>query len=276
MVRKGLNGILALSLREFLFHLPLGGAKATDALLLAFAEPGLAALAKISAHDEVDEAADDDHDEGDGIEIVDRVAKDSGADDDAPEGAGEAGDIEEGGGAETEQDGAEDVEEGEEEGVAGKVAADFAGPLGVAQAVAGEDGRLHAVDEGGPEGELAEDFVHGPFADEEFLDDVREAVHDGGEQHEEVALDGVGRRGGVGAGDVVGADEHPHAADAEQDTRDLRPVVPDAEHGEGDDHDDDDGAEVDELRGKDVCVLVAEHDEEVALDVGKGKDEVCI
>lgn len=254
--------------------LQLGGAEAGDAVLLLLAEPGLLGVAEHAAGEEVDELADDDEDEGDGVEEVDPEAEDADADDGAPEVAGEQGDVEEGGGGDAQDEGHDGVEEGEGEGVADDVADHGAVEVGRLEAVAVEDGGLHAVDEEAEEADEGEDLVRGPLADEPLLEGVGEAVEGGAEQGEQVALDQVGAGPAVGALDVVAREQDAGAADADEDADDLEDLVAHAQQEERDDDDDDDGPEVDELRRQDVGVVVRQHDEVVALDVEEGEDEV--
>lgn len=137
---------------------------------------------------------------------------------------------------------------------------------------------MSAVPDHGPKGELADDFVQGPLGDEEFLGDVAEAVAEGAEEGEQIALDLVACADGVlgagGAGDVVARDEDADAADADQDADDLGDVVAHAQEAKRDDDDGDDGEEVDELRGEDGGVAVGEHGEVVPLHVEEGEDDV--
>lgn len=182
-------------------------------------------------------------------------------------------DIEKRGRGKTEQNRGERVEEREDEGVAGEVAADFGRPGRGGEGGAVEDGGLHADDEHAPEGELTDNFVHGTFGDEEFFEDVGEAVAGGTEQGEEVTLELIGARECIRAGQVIAAEQDAHAADAEQDAGVLRPVIPHFEEDERDGDNDDDGPEVDELGGEDGRVAVGEDNEVVAFDVEEGEDE---
>lgn len=122
-----------------------------------------------------------------------------------------------------------------------------------------EDACLGAVDEHAPEGELADDFVEGPFGDEEFFGDVAHAVEGGTEEGEEVAFElvaaGDAAEAGAG-GDVVAAEEDADSADADEDAGDLGDVVADLEDEEGEDDNNHDGPEIDELGGENGCVCV--------------------
>lgn len=95
---------------------------------------------------------------------------------DAPEAAGQEGDVEEGGAREAEQDRRERVEEREDERVAREVSADFGVPVCGAEGGAVEDAGLGAVDQHAPESELPDDFVQRAFRDEPFFEDVAQAV----------------------------------------------------------------------------------------------------
>ena len=110
-----------------------------------------------------------------------------------------------------------------------------------------EDGGLHAVDDHGPEAELADNFVERAAADEPLLVDVAETVEGGAEHGEQVAFEllAAGDAADGGAVDGVGAEKHAHAADADENAEDLRPVVAHFQEEEGEEDDDDDGPEVD-------------------------------
>ena len=65
--------------------LTLGSTDAGDAILLVLTEPGFAGLAEHATGEEVDNEAEDDADECDGVEKVHGVAEDVDANDGAPE-----------------------------------------------------------------------------------------------------------------------------------------------------------------------------------------------
>jgi hypothetical protein len=69
-----------------LFNPSPASSKARDAEFLVLAEPGLVRFAEDRAHDKVEEESEDDHDECNGVEVVDAVAKDLDADDYSPKG----------------------------------------------------------------------------------------------------------------------------------------------------------------------------------------------
>ena len=233
--------------RPPLLQFPLRRAQPADALLLALAEPRLLRLAQHALAEIIHKVAEHDQGEGQRVQPVDVQAEDAQADDDAPEVAGEQGDVEEGGAGEAVQDGYEGVEEREDERVAREVAADFAVPGRGAEARAVEDARLHAVDDHAPEAELADHFVEGLRGDEVLLGDIAETVECGAEEGEEVAFELVagGDVAAVGASDVVASQEEAHARDTDEDSEYLGPVIANAEEEEGDYDNDDDSPKVD-------------------------------
>lgn len=116
-----------------------------------------------------------------------------------------------------EQDRCQGIEDEQAQRVARQIAAHIPVPRSARKRRAVEDGRLHAHDDRCVQPQLAQHFVHGPFADEVFFRDVGEAVEGGAGEREEVAFYLVGAGLGVvgGAGDVVGAEQDAHAADAD-------------------------------------------------------------
>lgn len=222
-----------------------------DTAFLILAQPRLARLAQDALAHEIYDQATDDADESDGIHPMDVQAEDAHADDDAPEVAREQADVEEGGRREPEHERRQRVEEREAQRVADQIPADATVPDRDAERVAVEDARLRAVDQHAPEAELADDFVQGPLADEEFLGDVAHAIEGGADEGEEVTFELVAARDGAvicGAGDVVAGQQDAHAADADQDAGDLRGVVAHVQEEEGEHDDEDDGPEVNQLR----------------------------
>ena len=195
-------------------------------------------------------------------------------DDHAPEIGGEEADVEEGGRREAEEEGRERVEDEEAERVAYKVPAHVPVPNCRLVIWPVEDGALDAHDYRPVEAQLAEDFVHGPFADEVFLRHVGEAVECRAQQCKEVTFDLVDGGTAVCAHNVVRRDEYAHTANANEDSDDLSPVVAHAEEYEGDDDDHDDGPEVDELGAEDVGVLVGKDNEIVAFDVAESENDI--
>lgn len=255
----------------------LRGEETGDAAFLVPAEPGLARLTQHLAAQEVDELADDDEHEGDGVQVVDVVVEDLDADDDTPEVHGQHGDVEEGGRRQTEQERRHAVEEGEAQRVPGQVAADLAVPDGGFKRLPVEDPGLGAVDDHAEEGHLTQDLVHRLHADKVFLPGIGETVERGAQQGKEITLDLVATRDvtAIGAGDVVGSDENAHAADTDQNAEHLRNVISDTQEEEGNHHHDGDGPEVDQLGAQHGCIAVCQHDEVVALDVTERQDNVC-
>ena len=197
-------------------------------------------------------------------------------DDHAPEIAREEGNVLERSGREAIQDGDERVEEEEDQRVASEIATDLAVPGRGVETMTVEDCGLDAVDDHGPEAELADDFVQWAAGDEPFLVYIVKAVECGAKEREEVAFELIARGDvpAIGAGDVVGCQEQAHAADAHEDTEHLGPVIAHLEEGEGDNDHDDDGPEVDQLRREDCRVAVGEDGEVVAFDVEEGQDDV--
>lgn len=270
----GASGI-QLSLPRCVKGAQLGGTKASHAILLVVAQPGLLGVAENAAREKVDDEANDDADKGNGVEVVDGVAKDVDADDDAPEVGGQQGDVEEGGAAHAQDEGRQGVEDAQADGVAGEPAADGAVPVSLLEGRAVEDGGLDAVDDHAKEAHKGQDVVHGPLGDEPLLEDVGDAVEGGAQQAKEIALDHVDARAAVGAGDVVRGQQYAHTAAADEDAEDLEHLVAHAQQDEGDDDDADDGPEVEQLGGQQVGVAVGEDGEVVALDVEEAHDEVA-
>ena len=195
----------------------------------------------------------------------------------APEVRRQQRDVEKGRRREPEQHRRQRVKGEEDERVADEIAGDGGVPGGVAKGVAVEDGRLRAVDEHGPETELADDFVQRASADEDFFGDVGETVEGGGRDGEEVAFELVGcGAANVVALDVVGRKQDAHATAAEQDAGVLGDVVADVQEDERDCDDDDNGPEVDELGGQNVGVTVRKNDEVVAFNVAECQEQVCV
>ena len=126
-------------------------------------------------------------------------AKDFEPDEHAPETSSQERDVEEGGRRKPEQDRRQRIKGEEDAGVADQIAGDGGVPCGVAEGVAVEDGRLGTVDEHGPEAKLADDFEEWTSADEDFFDDVGQAVEGRCRDGEEVAFQLIG---GVAA-DVI-------------------------------------------------------------------------
>lgn len=83
----------------------LGSAKASHAVLLVSTQPGLLGVAEDAAGEEVDDETDDDADKGNGVQVVDDVAKDVDADDDAPKVGRQQRDVEKGSTSHTQDEG---------------------------------------------------------------------------------------------------------------------------------------------------------------------------
>lgn len=102
----------------------LGGTKASHTIFLVVAQPGLLGVAENAAGEEVNDEADDDADKGNGVEVVDGVAKDVDTDDDTPKVGSQERNIEKGSAAHAQDEGCKRVEDAQAEGVAGEPAAD--------------------------------------------------------------------------------------------------------------------------------------------------------
>lgn len=253
----------------------LGSAKASHAVLLVGTQPGLLGVAEDAAGQKVDDETDDDADKGNGVQVVDDVAKDVDADDDAPEVGRQQRDVEKGSTAHAQDEGSQGVEDEEAEGVAGEPAADGIVPVRIAEGCAIEDGGLNAVDEHAKEAHKSQDVVHGALGHEPLLKNVGNTVKSGTEKAKEVALDHVNTRAAVGASNVVRGKQDAHATAADEDTNDLEQLVAHTQQEERDDDDADDGPKVEQLGGQQVGVSVGQDGEVVALDVEEGHDEVA-
>jgi hypothetical protein len=168
----------------------------------------------------------------------------------------------------------EAVKQRQNECVSGKIASNLPIPRRGAETRAVEYPRLSAVDQHPPEPQLSDNLVHGAFGDEELLRHVAEAVERRAQQRKEIALQCVGCGVLVRTRYVVGCQHEPETRDADQYPHDLRPVVADFQEEEGQHHDNDDGPELDQLRGQDRCISVRQHGEIVALHVAEGEDDV--
>ena len=62
---------------------------------------------------------------------------------------------------------------------------------------------------------------------------------------------------------MIRGEQQAHAAAADQDARDLGPVIADLEQEEGDDHDDDNSPEIDQLGRENGGVAVGQDDKVV-------------
>lgn len=164
---------------------------AGDTLFLILAQPGLAGLPEDRTTQIVYEMAEHDQDIGNGIHPMNRQTQHLDTHNHTPEVACQHRQIQQRRGRQPEDERRRGVEEGQADGESDEVARNGAVPGRIAEGLAVEDGSLGAVDEHGPEGELADDFVHGAFANQVFLRDVGEAVTGGGQQREEVAFDWV-------------------------------------------------------------------------------------
>ena len=232
---------------------PLRSPNAIDTSLLIPPQPRLPRLPQNTFPDEINDQSTDDANERDGIHPVYMQMKHLDSDRRAPKVPRQQGNVEEGRGRETEEDGGAAVEDEEQERVAGEVAADFAVvPDGIFILWSVENSRHGAVDEHAPEAELAYNFVQGSLGDEEFFRHVTHAVEGRADQGEEIPFQLIAARDAAEAGtlgDVIGAEEDADATDADEDADDLGRVVANVEEDEGNQDDHYDGPEVDELSG---------------------------
>lgn len=252
----------------------LCGSDTSDAAFLILAQPRLLGIAKQAAGQKVRDEAENDAHKGNGVEKVHRVAKDADANYDAPEIGSKERDIKHGGRAHAQNQRRKGVEEGEAESVANQPADDLRGPVCLLERVAVEDGGLDTVDDHAKEADEGEDVVHGGLGDEPLLEDVAGAVEGGAEEGEKVAFEHVGGVAAAIVGHLVGCNENAHAAAADKDADDLENLVADFEDEEGDENDADNGPEVEELRGEEVCVTVSFDGKVVALDIQRCHDDV--
>lgn len=227
----------------------LGSAKASHAVLLVSTQPGLLGVAEDAAGEEVDDETDDDADKGNGVQVVDDIAKDVDANDDAPEVGRQQRDIEKGGTAHTQDEGSQGIEDEEAEGVAGEPAADGVVPVSIAEGRAVEDGSLNAVDEHAKEAHKSQDVVHGALGHEPLLENVGNTIESGTEKAKEIALNHINTWAAVGASDVIRGEQDTHATAANEDTDDLEQLVAHTQQEEGDDDNADDGPKVEQLGG---------------------------
>ena len=73
---------------------------------------------------------------------------------------------------------------------------------------------------------------------------------------------------------MIASEKDAYPADADGYPQDLGPVVADVQEDKGDDDDEDDGPEVDQLRGEDGGVSVCEDGEIISFHVEEGEKEV--
>jgi hypothetical protein len=226
-------------------------------LALIFTQPRLQRIAQLRLSQEVNNLTQNDKHKRNRIHPMNSQMEDLDTNRDAPKAACQQRDIEEGRRTQPEQQRRKRVKQRENEGVSSEVTPNPRIPVCVPKALAIENAGLRAVDKHAPERQLAHDFVQRLLANQELFKHVAESVQRGAKQREQVAFDGVRGAKVIGARDVVGAEDDAEAADAAEDAEDLRVVVADAQEDEGDDYDNDNGEEVDELRGEDCCLEVS-------------------
>jgi len=129
--------------------------------------------------------------------------------------------------------------------ITGHVATNLRGPRCMSNGMTVKNRSLRAIDDDAPKREHANDFVHGPLADQKLLQRVAEAVKSCAEQGKEVAFECVGGRVVVYVLDLVAGHEDAHAGHADEDAEDGCGSVAHFEEQEGTDDDYDDGPEVD-------------------------------
>lgn len=207
---------------------------------------------------------------------MDMVMEDTQSNDHTPKVSSQQTNVEESRRRKTEDNRGERVEDEEDERVSDFVPDDLAIPSRLRERFAVKDRGLNAVDDGAPESELADHFVHGTLGDSEFFEDVVQTVECGTCQREQVTLELIAGRNvaAVAAGDVVGCEQEAHTGDTDEDTSNLSPVVSHLEEDERDCDNDDNGPEVDELCAQDSRVAVGENGEVIALDVEEREDNV--
>jgi hypothetical protein len=74
-------------------------------------------------------------------------------------------------------------------------------------------------------------------------------------------------------GDVVASDEKCKSSTCEYDASILCEVVADLENNQRDNNDHNNSPEAEKLGGQQICILVGQHDEVVALDIQEGQNE---
>lgn len=255
--------------------LELGGAEASDTVLLVGPEPGLLGVTEDAPRQKVHNQADDDEDKGDGVQVLDGVAKDVDTDDGAPEVARQQADIKEGGGAHSQDEGRKAVEDEQSKSVADNVADGGTVPSGLLEGVAVKDGGGGTANEHADEAHEGQDLVHGPLGDVPLLKDVAQTVARSARQPEQVTLELVLGRVGAGARHGVGGEQHAHATAGDEDAEDLEGSVAHLEQQEAHNDDADDGPEVEELGAEEVGVAVGQDGKVISLDVEKAQDEIA-
>ena len=244
------------------------------AFFLVLSQPRLLRLSHDALGTVVDKMAAKDEYECDRVHPVDVQVEDVQSNDDGPEVTSQETNVEEGGAGHAEDDRSEGVEYEQEESVAREVAADSAVPGRRVESRAIEDTGLHTVDDHAEERQLAQDFVHGTFRNEELFQDVADTVESRRKKDKQVTFDGVDSHARVCTSDVVGGNKNAKTSTADDDTSVLRDVIADTEEDERDGYDHDDGPERDQLGGEDRCVAVTENDKVVSLDIKESQDDV--
>ncbi len=113
-------------------------------------------------------------------------------------------------------------------------------------------------------------FVERPFGHKKLFRYVAHPVERCPDKGEQVPFDLVRLAHGAevgGAGKMVTAEEDAHATDADTDADDLSPVIANTEESEGEQYDNNDGPEINELRGHDGRIPVCKYGEVITLHV---------
>lgn len=208
------------------------------------------------------------------IQIVNRISKNLNPNHNPPKVPRQQRYIEEGSTRHTQDNRRTTVEQEQDERVASEVATNGIGPVGRGEYLVFEDTGYGAVDQDSEEAEHAQDFVRGTLAHEPLLIHIRQTVESCTYETKEVAFELCGWITAVGASDVVRSEEDAHASTAEQDSRNLNPLVAHLEEGEGYDDNHDDGPEVEELSRENIGVLVGQNSEVIAQDIQKTQNNV--
>lgn len=205
---------------------------------------------------------------------MDGVTEDPDSDDDTPEVGSQQRDVEESRTAHAQHDRNQGVEQVQAQSVTNDPADNLTVPGSVIEGVSVKDGSLDSVDAHTKQTQERQDVVQMSPGNKPLLEDIGSTVEGGTEQSEQITLDHVKTFTAVGTGDMVAANQNTHTTTAYQDTDDLEHSVADLEEEEGNDHNADNGPEVDELRRQDVCVSVSQNRKVVSLDIQKRHDEV--
>ena len=250
---------------------------ANHTLFLMLAQPGLLGLPEHAFPEIIDKVSHHDEHECDGIHPVYMEIKDLEPNNDAPKVTREKRNVEECRAGQTVEDWNKRVEQCQNERVTGQISTSLAIPGRIPKSSPVEDPGLGAIDDHPPEAKLPDDFVKWSLTDEVLLGHVAQAVECCASQGKEVTLELVASADRTiicCSCDMVAGQQQAHASDADEDSKDLRPVVAHTKENKGHENDNDNCPEVDQLGGKNSCVTIGEHGEIVPLYIAKGKDDV--